>query len=798
MPSPLSFIKLRDAEYVDQFAGSVVPELKDAQKVLNERYDLAEENDSKRAAVAREMMQNVADKDKGQAQLAYEKAMGDIEANKARGDYENMYGKTANSARQFSVNAAKFIKEKKLMDDAWKDFSARKDILESEKQKIWDNNVMLANKPLTFNEKENVVEGEHFRPVNIAANIDALKTFTGYAEKMKADIDAGENERYGYFTPDGKRAKSTDAGAMLFHTTNGWKRERVTESEIEKMTMDVAEADPTFKDYTNRKIVQETGLLFKKIDEDPTLSPQEKQLQKADHIQKVKNDIKTTEYDPATRAVKNIFGYHNNADVNRLKADGLTMSDLKSRGAGTPPPSPFTGAKVVTEASDNPNATKEEDLEPSKHFQSYVKDADGNTIKSKTDIMLNVANQLSDPVKVEAIIPKLPREWRDMMLASRNNPEQRKANIARISESLAGHATNVNDASFYELFDKLDNSNTQDYLSVFGLSAVPYTEKEKTTNNTDEFFGNAVNSDPDKEENQVQIENRPTGSNLFNVLQEIEANVVRDKKPKDEVTKQRLVKETYNNIYRTALKGIKKTALPGDVRGDKGNSVLEDITWNNKDQAQWFIEHEGKTKNFSNFTSLQNFLIEEGLHAADKPIERSSFKIAHARPVSPQGNSGDMGVTFVTSKGKNINIFGKGVLDYQDLTKPINEVYANSFLKGRDKYKGPDNFGRIVLTNKALPPLDYFTQTVVNPNYNINTPDSKPYFVDVFFRPSGTENLFKSMPLESFTAAENEAIKIAMSRSIANNNPTKEDTKSVLEFENPLQYNETDTEELPR
>lgn len=336
MPQPLSFIKLRDAEYVDQFAGSVVPELKDAQKVLNERYDLAEENDSKRAAVAREMMQNVADKDKGQAQLAYKRAMDDIAANQARGDYENMYGKTANSARQFSVNAAKFIKEKQLMDAAWKDLSARKDISESQKEKIWNNNVMLANKPLTFNEKENVVEGEHFRPVNIAADIDALKTFSSYGEKMKADVDAGKNENYGYYTVEGKRVKSTDPGAILFHTANGKRVERVKEEDLKKMTEDIAAADPTFKDYTNRKIIQETGLLFKEIDEDPTLSPQERKLKKDALEQQVRADIKTNELDPATSAVMNIFGFHNIAKENRIDFDQFGALDLKGRsGSGS-------------------------------------------------------------------------------------------------------------------------------------------------------------------------------------------------------------------------------------------------------------------------------------------------------------------------------------------------------------------------------------------------------------------------------------------------------------------------------
>lgn len=244
MPSPLSFIKLRDAEYVDQFAGSVVPELKDAQKVLNERYDLAEENDSKRAAIAREMMQNVAKKDEEQARLAYQKAMDDIDANKARGDYENMYGKTANSARQFSVNAAKFIGEKKRIDNYLDQLNKREDISNENKAVLRDMALSKQN-ALSFDPENNIVLGDGFKEDAFAKDLN---------------VDAWANKMSEGFIPDqtswngGKfiRKKTGDGGDRLMFVDSKGTEKFVTPTDVENYVSDIAKVDPEMQGYIDR------------------------------------------------------------------------------------------------------------------------------------------------------------------------------------------------------------------------------------------------------------------------------------------------------------------------------------------------------------------------------------------------------------------------------------------------------------------------------------------------------------------------------------------------------------------
>jgi len=246
MPSPLSFIKLRDAEYVDQFAGSVVPELKDAQKVLNERYDLAEENDSKRAAVAREMMQNVAKKDEVQARLAYEKAMGDIEVNKARGDYENMYGKTANAARQFSVNAAKFIGEKKRIDSYLDQLNKREDISNANKAVLRDMALSKQN-ALSFDPENNIVLGEGFKEDPFAKDVNFSKVIDeGYAKGFIPDIIGGSGSQI---------VTDKRTGLPLLIDSKGNTKE-VKASDIEAATAKYLTDDPDAQAHIDREARQ--------------------------------------------------------------------------------------------------------------------------------------------------------------------------------------------------------------------------------------------------------------------------------------------------------------------------------------------------------------------------------------------------------------------------------------------------------------------------------------------------------------------------------------------------------------
>jgi hypothetical protein len=290
MPQPLSFIKLRDAEYVDQFAGSVVPELKDAQKVLNERYDLAEENDSKRAAIAREMMQNVADKDKGQAQLAYKRAMDDIEANKAKGDYENMYGKTANSARQFSVNAAKFIGEKKRIDSYLDQLNKREDISNANKAVLREMALSKQN-ALAFDPDNNLVLGDGFKEDAFSKDLN---------------VDAWANKMSEGFIPDqtswngGKfiRKKTGDGGDRLMFVDNKGTEKFVTPTDVENYVADIAKVDPDMQGYIDRltkERLHQAGEDWRNPD--------------PNNYNLIRKDVESEVLAPTKRAMGNKFGF---------------------------------------------------------------------------------------------------------------------------------------------------------------------------------------------------------------------------------------------------------------------------------------------------------------------------------------------------------------------------------------------------------------------------------------------------------------------------------------------------------
>lgn len=317
MPSPLSFIKLRDAEYVDQFAGSVVPELKDAQKVLNERYDLAEENDSKRAAIAREMMQNVAKKDEEQARLAYEKAMGDIEANKARGDYENMYGKTANSARQFSVNAAKFIGEKKRIDSYLDQLNKREDISNANKAVLRDMALSKQN-ALSFDPENNIVLGDGFKEDAFAKDLNVDLWANKMSEGFIPDQTSWNGGKF-------ERVKTGDGGDRLMFVDSKGTKKFVTPTDVERYVSDIAKVDPEMQGYIDRLTKEK----LHKLGEDwRNPDPNNYNL--------VRKEVEGQVLAPTKRAMGNKFGFSQVAMDKNYQFDAIDAYK-KKLGLSTPP-----------------------------------------------------------------------------------------------------------------------------------------------------------------------------------------------------------------------------------------------------------------------------------------------------------------------------------------------------------------------------------------------------------------------------------------------------------------------------
>jgi len=687
MPSPLSFIKLRDAEYVDQFAGSVVPELKDAQKVLNERYDLAEENDSKRAAVAREMMQNVAKKDEVQARLAYEKAMGDIEANKARGDYENMYGKTANSARQFSVNAAKFIKEKQLMDAEWKRVQELKGVSDSQKQEIWDNITALNNKPLTFNPEDNVVEGEHFKSVNIADDVDKAKLLAGYGSLMKADVDAGKSDKYGYFTPDGKRVTSSDPNAILFKVSNGKRVERVTETDLDQMGRDILKADPKVRDEADRYLRQKTGLKFKEIDENPNLTVSEKQIAKDNLVNSVQKDMEENQYKPAIEAIKNIFGYHNIAKENKIDFDALGLFDLKSKAAREQVVRDFSSETSPSTPTVNPYAPKVSTIDP-KNPPTNLVTIGNSPIGSK--------EELANVLMTKGVEIKRPMTESQAL-------------------ELADRALN------FSLHNQDEFNSTTNKLKLYGVNVRKYSEQEIEKIKTNEA-------------------NEMMASNLnFNLPQ----GLVDNANMNPVMTLNGMSAKQVQDLYKKVIPAMGKISLSGHIASPDMNKNMSDVLYSQADQSKFEFHDGDKVVEFNGLNEVRDYMVEKG-YKTNAEMKDSDFQLVNRRTLSTNGEHGDFQVKIKGDK-KDLSLYTRGGDGLTRYTAAVNEVAKNSFLQGKDTYT-PDSPGQIDMGGI---PTEYFTKTVPNKHFD-NKKDQIPFITVVYSRPLGENSSFVARPLMNY------------------------------------------------
>ena len=157
MPKDLLYASFKDAPYTSQFVGSIQPELKEAQQVLNQTYDLSKESDSKLAAVARDMAQKAHPKDTQAAQALFEDYSAKLAERAKAGNYEKMLHETTNDARQFNVNASKIIENKKRIDEAYKKLMDDPNKSEAAKKSIWDNLVMRGQDSLSYDKNQGIV-----------------------------------------------------------------------------------------------------------------------------------------------------------------------------------------------------------------------------------------------------------------------------------------------------------------------------------------------------------------------------------------------------------------------------------------------------------------------------------------------------------------------------------------------------------------------------------------------------------------------------------------------------------------
>jgi len=192
MPKDLLYASFKDAPYTSQFVGSIHPELKDAQQVLNQTYDLSKESDSKLAAVARDMAQKAHPKDTQAAQALFEDYSAKLAERAKAGNYERMLHETTNDARQFNVNASKIVAEKQRIDEALKAIDDNSNYTADDKA-LRKRMTIAHQKGLTYDKNQGIVGGEGFQADRFAPTFDTPKELDDITKGIIPDQTATAN-----------------------------------------------------------------------------------------------------------------------------------------------------------------------------------------------------------------------------------------------------------------------------------------------------------------------------------------------------------------------------------------------------------------------------------------------------------------------------------------------------------------------------------------------------------------------------------------------------------------------------
>jgi len=801
MPQPLLYAQFKDAEYTPQFVGSLYPELKEQQKVLNDTWDAAKEQDSKLKAVALDVYQNSHEKDKEVAKALYDNTITKIDARAKENRYERHLHDTLDDSRMLNVGVAKLAKEKALVDDAVKATLAREDISAKDKEE-YVNNVLKPNlKSLKLDPLTGAVTGEHFQAPAVAADYDIVKELNPIITGMHSDGYSTSSGVYkmGVINSKGEVVKAQPGQQeLVFKQKSGSGWETVDPTEVKYLINDALKGSDKYQSYNERQIQQKSNLEIKRIQSLGLTKDEEN-----DAIKSYKHEVDKHLYDsqrvPAINALVRKFGYRVDTDTN----DYTYNHQLSSvNAAANVAKESISGNALPTEAVTNPNVVDPKDVEPSKNYSAYVTDASGNKITSKADVTGIISKSLSDPDKLEAIKPYISDTYYQLIKAT-TDLQQRADIIQTVAEKAANDVMSAQNSSWYEFYDKANTENSKGLMKALGYNAVPYTEAEKTQSNTDEKFANTTNGvsgDAVENENNEVINFENYNSPTQEALTQIGNSV--DSKHKNITKAQRdnFVKKEWNRVWTENVEALKKVILPGNIRTNNTNEPLRQVLWNNRNNISWIVDDKSEgIKKFGNFTLLQKYLEDKGEHEAGKSFDKGDVNVANTKFVSPLGDSGDITMSLVTSKGKTITVYTKGDNDFVQSTSGINEIYRNSFLHGRDKFKNPENSGTVELYIKdgarEKTPIEYFTETAINPNFNIKTPGSLPFKTVVYLRPVGTNTKFEHISLEELTAYQSSVIMNKLSNKVINQNPaTTKDVKQLVPFEEP-QYEEPETDE---
>lgn len=291
MPSRgLLYPEFRDVNYTPQFVGSIYPELKETQQVLNQRYDLAQDQDSKTAAALQDLMQNTHEKDLQQAQLVYQHYLDRLQERAKSGRFEQMLPQTINDSRKFNSNASKFIAEKQRIDSYLKNLDEDKTISNSEKASL-KKMALSGQNSLTYDPNTGIVGGSGFREDRFAKDVN----LDDWANKMSEGFIPDQTSWNG-----GKfvREKVGNGEDRLMFVEKGGKKRYVTPQDVQSYVSDIAKADADVQGYLDRLTRQE---LFTAGEDWRNPNP--------DAYNIVRQKVERDALSPILRAMGNKFGF---------------------------------------------------------------------------------------------------------------------------------------------------------------------------------------------------------------------------------------------------------------------------------------------------------------------------------------------------------------------------------------------------------------------------------------------------------------------------------------------------------
>lgn len=701
MPRDLLYASFKDAPYTSQFVGSIHPELKEAQQVLNQTYDVARENDSKKLAVMKDLLQKAHPKDTEAAKALYESAWTNLQENAKAGDYENMLHKTTNEARQFNVNASKIVENKKRIDEAYKKLMDDPNKSEAAKKSIWDNLIMRGQDSLGYDKNQGIVTGEGFKDKDIANDYSFSNEAFNVGKLVKDDIISGKyaetkNGAYGWYKPVTDKqgnttyTQSTDANdpnGKVFKRTSSGKLEEVSTQEINDTLTNYWKSNRAAQGYINREVDRNSIPTLDAID-NSNLSPQEKQLAKQRVKDQTYQQLHQNEIAPAIEAAKIALGYKKKSVATDYTFDAGLDKSLKLDAARENTVREFSSETSPSTPTVNPYAPQVSTIDPKNPPTNLV--TMGNT-----------------PISSKEELAKI--------LLAKGEEIKRPMTETQAYE-LADRALN------FTLYNQGESNSTSSKLKLYGLNVKKYSEQEVDKIKTDEANKMMANSLNFK---------LPLG-----IVDNANMNPV--------MTLTGMSTKQIQELYKKVIPSMGKISLSGHIASPEMNKKMTSVLYSQADQSKFEL-HDGKNiVEFNGLNEVRDYMVKNG-YKSDSKMGPNDFELVNRRTLSTNGEHGDFQVRIKGDK-KNLSLYTRGGDALTKYTSPVNQVAKNSFLQGTDTYNSPENLGQVEVGGI---PTDYFTKTVPNKNFT-GKKDQSPFITVVYSKISGSNSKFTARPLMNY------------------------------------------------